>query len=184
MSVEGLLDAAQPVGALVGGVPVLGVDGLLDDAAFIAAHDFHLSISDPDGKIRLADGLAEKPAGIISIVHPEAIVSSSAEITPGAFINAGAVVNAQAHIGAHAIVNTRASVDHGCRIGAAAHVAPGVTICGDVIVEDGAQIGPGAVIGSGVSIGAKAIIGAGAVVLSDVAPGSRVWGVPARPAVG
>ena len=182
--VTGLVDQALPVGQKIDGVPGLGNDELLNDASFVQAHDFHLSMSGPAAKLRLAGLLEAKAASIASVVHPAATVSSSARIEPGAFINAGAVVNAQTLIGPHVIVNTRASIDHGCRIGAAVHVAPGVTMCGDVVVGEAAEIGPGAVVSRGVRIGAEAVIGAGAVVLSDVSAGNRVWGVPARPSAG
>ncbi len=43
-------------------------------------------------------------------------------------------------------------------------------------------IGPQAVIEMGVSIGDGAVVGAFALVRDDVAPGARVWGIPARPA--
>jgi maltose O-acetyltransferase len=39
----------------------------------------------------------------------------------------------------------------------------------------------GATVVNGVVIGAEAIVGAGAVVVRDVAPATRVQGVPARP---
>ena len=79
------------------------------------------------------------------------------------------------------IVNTRASVDHGCQIGAFAHVAPGVALAGDVNVGEGAFIGIGAAVVPGRSIGAWATVGAGASVVRDVAAGTTVVGVPARP---
>lgn len=49
-----------------------------------------------------------------------------------------------------------------------------------VVIGDGARIGIGAIILKGVRIGAGAEIGAGAVVASDVPPGTRVFGNPAR----
>jgi len=48
------------------------------------------------------------------------------------------------------------------------------------VVERGASLGSGAVIMGGIRIGAGALVGAGAVVTSDVPPGERVAGVPAR----
>jgi acetyltransferase-like isoleucine patch superfamily enzyme len=51
------------------------------------------------------------------------------------------------------------------------------------VVERGASIGSGAVIMCGIRIGEGARIGAGAVVTRDVAPGTTVAGVPARPLV-
>ena len=48
-------------------------------------------------------------------------------------------------------------------------------------IGDRVFIGANAVIQMGVTIGDGAVIGAGAVVTTDVAPGSVVGGVPARP---
>ena len=48
------------------------------------------------------------------------------------------------------------------------------------VVEQGASIGSGAVILGGIRIGERSLVGAGSVVTRDVAPGSKVYGVPAR----
>ncbi len=111
---------------------------------------------------------------------------------------------------AHGIAMTTAQI---C-IGDLVVVQPGLYIAHGQIVADGfIQIGPGVVlfpwvtlglrsaytgptigegvhIGSGakvlgpITVGARAKIGANAVVLSDVAPGATVVGVPARPTTG
>lgn len=49
------------------------------------------------------------------------------------------------------------------------------------VVERRASLGSGAVILGGVRIGAGALVGAGAVVTRNVAPGTIVAGIPARP---
>jgi len=50
-----------------------------------------------------------------------------------------------------------------------------------VAIGDDVRIGPSAAVLPGVTIGARAAIGAHAVVTTDVAPGTAVQGVPARP---
>ena len=145
LPVAGLVDQVVPAGQMIGAVQVLGDDTLFQDPSFVQAHPFHLSMSNPAVKQRLAESLQAHSTTIVSIIHPTAIVSLSAAIEAGVFINAGADVNAGAQIGSHAIVNTRASIDHGCRIGAAASssrfAAATVSMSSFVMsVEQGRQI--------------------------------------------
>lgn len=117
----------------------------------------------------------------IVTVHPRAYVDPSAALGPGTVVFAGAVVQAGARLGAHVIINTGATVDHDCSIENFVHVAPGANLGGGVWVEEGALVGIGAAVIPGIRIGAWSVVGAGAVVIRDVAPGSTVAGVPARP---
>lgn len=48
------------------------------------------------------------------------------------------------------------------------------------IIGDGVYIGPQAVVQKGVTIGDGAVIGAMSFVNSDVAPGTKVFGIPAK----
>src|SRR4051794_33082919 len=50
-----------------------------------------------------------------------------------------------------------------------------------ISIEDEARIGAGATLLPGVTIGRGAVVAAGSVVTRDVAAGTRVMGVPARP---
>jgi serine O-acetyltransferase len=76
-------------------------------------------------------------------------------------IHKDAVIGHDVMLGAHVVVGGRSG-------------QPAPTI------EDGAYIGANACVIGGVCIGRNAVVGAGAVVLSDVAPGARVVGNPAR----
>jgi len=115
---------------------------------------------------------------IATIVHPSAVVSSSAELGPGVFVGPRAVVNPGAHIGAHAIINTSAIVEHDCRIGENTHLAPGVVLGGNVSIESDTLVGLNASVIPGVRIGSRVTIGAGAAVVHDVADGELIIGVP------
>jgi len=79
------------------------------------------------------------------------------------------------------IVNSGAIVEHECRLGHGVHVAPGAVLTGCVTVEDHAFVGAGAVVLPRLRIGRGAVVGAGAVVIEDVASGTVVAGVPAKP---
>ncbi|MCB1099197.1 MAG: NeuD/PglB/VioB family sugar acetyltransferase [Verrucomicrobiae bacterium] len=115
-----------------------------------------------------------------TIVHPSAIISSSAMLDDGVAVLARACVGPGTMISSNAIVNTGAIVEHDCSIGAHVHVSIGAVLAGGVCVASGTFVGAGAVIKQGVSIGASAVIGAGAVVVRNVPDGACVVGVPAR----
>ena len=108
-----------------------------------------------------------------TVVHPSAVISSSANLGEGAQVMAGCVIQTGARIGANSIINTRASVDHDCRIGETVHIAPGATLSGSVTVGDGVHIGTGAVIIQGISIGRHCLVAAGAVVYRDLPDGTH-----------
>jgi len=57
-------------------------------------------------------------------------------------------------------------------------------VCAPIAIGAHAQIGLGAAVLRGVGIGAGATVGPHAVVTRDVAPGTTVGGVPARPIAG
>lgn len=116
----------------------------------------------------------------VSLVHPHAWVAPSAKLGPGAVVFAGAVVQPDVVIGAHAIVNTAVSIDHDCGIADFVHIAPGCHLAGNVEVDEGAFLGVGVAVIPGQKIGAWSTVGAGAVVVTNIAAGVVVKGVPAR----
>ncbi|HUJ03248.1 MAG TPA: acetyltransferase [Rhizomicrobium sp.] len=137
----------------------------------------HIAIGDNDTRKRVAARLNVRCQ---SLVHPSAVVHSSAKIGAGALVCAQAVVHPDSEIGAHAIVNTSAVIEHDCRVGEFAHLGPRSCLTGGARAGTGAFLGAGVVVLPNVSIGNWSIAGAGAVVISDVRNGARVAGVPAR----
>ncbi len=143
----------------------------------------HVALALGDNRERrgLADAAEAARLGLATLIHPTAHLDPGAMAGPGAVICAGAILGAEARLGRGAILNTGAVADHETTIGDFAQVASGCVLAGRVDVGDDAMIGLGARICPGVSIGDAAIIGAGAVVLRDVAPRTRVLGIPAKP---
>ena len=114
------------------------------------------------------------------LIHPSAVISSSAKIGYGTVIMPGAVVNADAAIGDHCIINTNAVVEHDNCLEDFVHISPNAALCGAVKVGEGSHIGAGAVVIPGKKIGRWSTVGAGSVVVKDVGDNMTVVGVPAR----
>ena len=114
------------------------------------------------------------------LLHPNSIISSTANISNQVLICSGAIVNPQVKIGFGSIINTGSLIEHGSVIEKFCHIAPGAVILGDVLVGEGSLIGANSVIKQGVKIGKNSIVGAGSVVLTDVNDNCRVVGNPCR----
>lgn len=125
--------------------------------------------------------LSQAGALVITLVHPQAVISRHSSVGAGSVVMAGVVVNAGARIGTGAILNTGCSVDHDSLLGDYVHVSPGARLAGGVVIGDFSWVGMGACIRQMVHIGAHVMIGAGAVVVKPVADGMTAVGIPARP---
>lgn len=119
-------------------------------------------------------------AKLVTIIHPDAVVSTYATIGIGSVVMAGAVINIDATIGEACIINTGATVDHDCQLANSVHVCPGSNLSGDVRIGDMSWIGVGAAVKQCIAVGASVIVGAGAVVVNAVPDGQTVAGNPAR----
>jgi UDP-perosamine 4-acetyltransferase len=181
----GLLDRDPRLhGAEVSGVKVLGDDSLLPGLVAGGIRHFFVGLGgtgDNRPRQKLYEYGTRTGCSPVSIIHRAAVISPSAGIGDGAEVLAGVIVNANARIGRNVILNTGAIVEHDCVIGDHVHVATGARLASGVRVGNGAHIGAGSTIRQCIEIGEYSIVGAGAVVVADVAAGSVVTGVPARP---
>ena len=159
------------------GIPVFKADLLKSEA-----HEqifVHIAI----GNNQLRDRISKDLDGLsfLSVIHPAAIVSETAEIGEGSLVTAGAIVGPDVSIGKHCIINHLAVVDHDCSVGDCCHIAPHVSLGGSAKVGKGVLIGAGAIILPGIVIGDNAIVGAGAIVTKNIQASVTVVGNPAQP---
>lgn len=182
--VVGLLDPRPELhGTHVHGVPVLGGDDLLERQYHDGVRSVFIGLGgadDPRPRRRLYELARSSGFGVVSAVHPAAVVSASASTGPGVTVAATAVIGPAAEVGENVIVNTGAIVEHDCSVGNHVHVATGARLASGVRVGDGAHVGAGATVIQGVTIGEGAVVGAAALVRADVDAGAVVVGVPAR----
>ena len=181
-TVVGYVDAVSPErkGQTFNGAPIVG--GFDDLLSAIKGSNIGVAFGFGDCAARysLARDLSAHNIQLVTVIHPAAVVSRSAEIGRGVYIGPQAVVEAQTRIGDGAIINCGACVCHECRIGSAVTVCPGVLIGGKTSIGDKTWIGIGATIIDKVSVGSGCFIGAGAAVVADLPDGVLAVGVPAR----
>lgn len=169
-----IVEDAEP-GTVIGDLPVLGGADWRRAHPDVAAV---IGIGSPAIRRRLD---AELGPPWERAVHPNAIVTRRVDIGEGTVITAGVILTTNIRLGRHVHLNLGATVGHDAVIGDFVTVSPGVHVSGRVTIEEDAFIGTGAVILEGLTVGHGAVVGAGAVVVRDVAPGTTVVGVPARP---
>lgn len=166
----------------------LGVAWLGDDAKALARPDADRRYVLAVGAIGASDlrvRIFERYRGVkfATLIHAHAWISPTATIDEGAVVFAGAVIQSGAHIGAHAVVGSGTIVEHDVQLAAFVQTGPRVAIGGGARIGEGTYLGLGACVRDHIAVGARALVGMGAAVTADVADGTTVVGVPARPVV-
>ena len=172
--VAGILDDGIPIGTAVHGVPVLGKSS---DYEVYRNYSFLVAIGNNTVRRRIADSMNVVWA---TIIHPSAVVSTSAIIGHGTVVMPHAVINADSVVGNHCIINSGAIVEHDNRLADFVHISPRAALGGAVSVGKETHIGIGASVRNNIHISSNCVVGAGAAVVKHIeVPGIYV-GVPAK----
>jgi sugar O-acyltransferase (sialic acid O-acetyltransferase NeuD family) len=163
------------------GQPVHGVPVRDDAEIWQQRGDTQFVIAIGDGRIRARLAQVLDGATFAAAVHPSATIGPHVAFGDGPMVLGPASFTTDIAVGSHVLINPGCTIAHDCVIGSFVSLGPRVSLAGGAIVEEGANLGTGAVVAPRCRIGAWAVVGAGAVVIGDVAPGSTVAGVPARP---
>jgi len=114
------------------------------------------------------------------LVHPSAVVFSTATIGVNVFINANSTVSSNTRIGDHSRINRNAAIGHDIQIGDDCQINPGAVLISRVTLCDDVFVAAGCSVLNGVTLGVGSTAGAGSLVTRDVPAGELVMGTPAR----
>ncbi|MDP3071635.1 MAG: acetyltransferase [Opitutaceae bacterium] len=145
-----------------------------DDEVFVCA------VGVPAVKQRCSELIATRGGRFTRIIHRTAVLGHEVELAEGVILCPHSVVSANNRIGRGVAVNLHATVDHDTEVGDWTQINCHSDLTGGVRIGRSVWISSHVVIAPGVSVGDGAYLGAGAVVMRDVDPGTKVFGVPAR----
>ena len=180
-SIVGFLDDREDARLPLDGIPHLGRLGEPGDDIpetvrqhLEAGGLIHAAAGAPELRRRWLDCIPNgEPA---TIVHPSAVVSSSATIGTGCFIGPNAVVNARTIVGSGVIVNSGAVVEHDVTIGNFAHIAPGSVVAGEAGIGSDTLLGAGSVVLPKIRIGDRSVLAAGGVASRNIPDDTTSFG--------
>ncbi|MEW6679862.1 MAG: acetyltransferase [bacterium] len=177
-NVSGFLDEDnRKIGKKINGFEVLGDWSYLEGKSYVK---IALGIGNNEARWKVYHKTKSLGVGVISAIHPKAIISQDVKMGEGIVVMPGAVVNPGAVLENGVVVNTGATVDHDCYLEQFCQIWPGAHLAGTVKVGGFSYIGTGASVIQNIKIGKNVIIGAGAAVISDIPDEVTVVGVPAK----
>ena len=142
-----------------------------------------IGIGDPAAIHKIATRFAASPnLDFPNLIHPTVVRDESGvALDRGNILCAGSIFTTGIAIGSFNIFNYNSSYGHDLRVGDSCVFNPGVQISGGVEMGSRCLVGTGATILQYLKIGDDVTVGAGSVVTKDVATGTTVVGVPAKP---
>ena len=149
----------------------------------LSGKNFCLTMGDMTIKQNLSSDIIRRGGIIPSLVHPTAIISRFANISPyGVLVSSHCEIHNDAQIGDGCVMWPQAMVEHDNHLNPYTFMGPKSYVGAYTEVGDRAFIGQCAVLVSGkaVHIGKDALVGAGSVVVKPVPEKAIVAGNPAR----
>ncbi len=166
----------------------LGLGKVLGDDAWLLSQELELDIVCGIGFPKLKEKalrpyLAQEGRfRFPNLVHPNASLDfHRVDLGKGNTITAGCSFTCDIEVGDFNLFNLNMTVGHDARIGSFNVFNPSVNVSGGVRVGNRVLAGTGCQILENLPVGDDAILGAGSVIRAEVAAGSTMVGVPAKP---
>lgn len=138
-------------------------------------------LGQPDNKQRLLPDLVRQGARFLTLVHPSCVLGPQVKLGIGVVLCPQVVLTANIEIGDFSMLNTHVTAGHDVRVGQGCTISSFCDLTGGVTVGDGVFLASRVTVVPGRTVGDGAYVGVGSVVLQNVRPRQRVFGVPARP---
>jgi len=167
------------IGKKINGIEVICSSECIKNYKF-QTKNFHIAIGDNVARKKISKMIKDIKGNLITIIHPNSIISSSVKIKEGSFVGPLSVLNFNTKIGKCCIINSGSIIEHDNLIEDFVHMAPSTATAGRVIVEELSFIGVGATILPDLKIGKASIVGAGSVVVKNVQSKETVIGYAAQ----
>ena len=167
-------DALEQFDVSVSVLGGLGELGRIDVRAFIIA------LGDPALRRGVSDAVGEVGGTLVTLIHPSAYVSSTAQIGSGALLCPFTLIAVNSILGANVAINVYASIGHDSRIGENCVISPYSAVTGDVSLGSESFLGTHCTIAPGTTIGRRSKVSAGSMVTRDAEAGSLLVGNPAN----
>ena len=152
-----------------------------DDNYKIEENDrFIIAIGDVDIKKRAINKLKKRGAKFISLIHPTALIISTAKIGEGVVICPYCIISDNVQLDDFVMMNTYASCGHDVKVGKYSILSPYVALNGFVKLENEVFVGTHATVISYKKVGFQSKISANSVVMRNVPSKCMVFGVPGK----
>ena len=174
LQIHGIIDDGLMVGASILGCPVLGGEDVL---SMVYQQGIRLAVNAVGGigniqsRVDVFKRLAGFGFNFPILIHPSAVVESSAFLSPGNQVFPHAYIGSETRLGFGTIINTNAVISHDCIVGDYANISPGALLAGGVKIGERTLVGMGVTINLGVTVGPGVRIGNSATVKDDIPPG-------------
>ena len=139
------------------------------------------AIGEPHEKEKCFRAILDRGGKFVSLIHPLARVGRNAHIGTGVVLTPYAVVSCDLRVGNFVTVLPFSTLAHDVQVGDWCQISSHCGLNGCCTLGQGVFLGSHVCIIPQTRVGDWAYVGAGSVVITDVAPGARVFGNPARP---
>ena len=140
---------------------------------------FHVGVANVSVKRKIEQRCGVEGWTPFTVIHPTAVIASSAKLGAGVFVGPLAVISSNTVIGDFCIIHIHASIGHDSAIGDYCAVLPGARISGNVTLGNRALIGSNAFVGAGLRIGDDCQVDALTYVVRDL-PDNHLLSVRAK----